>query len=103
LICNYLSNGCEKYSFWNAILKDNGSRTWGWLQNAFIRVNSSALTYTYTPEYYAVKHNSHFVPAGSVRLSTSVNTNDILAYRTPDSSIVVVMSNQDAQAKTMKL
>jgi glucosylceramidase len=103
LIYNYLSNGCEKYSFWNAILKDNGTSTWGWLQNAFIRVNSSALTYTYTPEYYAVKHNTHFVPAGSIRLSTSVKTNDILAFLTPDNSIVVVMSNQDGQAKTMKL
>lgn len=103
LICNYLRNGCEKYSFWNAILKDDGSSTWGWLQNAFIRVNSSTSTYTYTPEYYAVKHNTHFVPIGSIRLSTSVNTNDVLAYRTPDSSIVVVMSNQEAQAKTLKL
>jgi glucosylceramidase len=103
LIYTYLSNGCEKYSFWNAILKDNGTSTWGWLQNSFIRVNSSALTYTYTPEYYAVKHNTHFVPAGSIRLSTSVKTNDILAFLTPNNSIVVVMSNQDSQAKTMKL
>lgn len=103
LIYRYLSNGCEKYSFWNAILKDNGVSTWGWLQNSFIRVNSSALTYVYTPEYYAVKHNTHFVPIGSVRLSTSVNSNDMLAFRTPDNSIVVVLSNQDGQAKTLKL
>lgn len=103
LIYRYLSNGCEKYTFWNAILKDNGVSSWGWLQNSFIRVNSSTLTYTYTPEYYAIKHNTHFVPIGSVRLSTSVNTNDILAFRTPENSIVVVLSNQDSQAKTLKL
>jgi glucosylceramidase len=103
LIYRYLSNGCEKYSFWNAILKDNGVSTWGWLQNSFVRVNSSALTYTYTPEYYAIKHNTHFVPNGSVRLSASLDSNDMLAFRTPENSIVVVLSNQDGQAKTLKL
>jgi glucosylceramidase len=40
LINHYLGNGCEEYTFWNAILADNGVSGWGWKQNALIRVDS---------------------------------------------------------------
>lgn len=42
LINNYLGNGCEEYTFWNAILCDEGTSGWGWKQNALIRVDSKA-------------------------------------------------------------
>ncbi|WP_258104249.1 glycoside hydrolase family 30 beta sandwich domain-containing protein [Marinoscillum sp. MHG1-6] len=103
LINFYISNGCEEYTFWNVILKDNGASAWGWLQNALIRVNSSDLTYEYTPEYYAVKHNSHFVPSGSVRLATSTSDDPLLAYRTPDDNIIIVISNHESTPKTFKI
>ena len=54
LMNHYLGNGCEEYTFWNAILYDGGFSGWGWKQNALIHVDSKAGTATYTPEYYAV-------------------------------------------------
>ncbi|MDD4990991.1 MAG: glycoside hydrolase family 30 protein [Paludibacter sp.] len=100
LIQKYISNGCEKYTFWNAILKDAGLSTWGWAQNSFVRVNSSDLTYVYTPEYYAIMHNSHFVQSGAVRLNISAGTKKLLAFRTPQNSIVIIMANTETQDKT---
>lgn len=70
-INHYLGNGCEDYTFWNAILADNGVSGWGWKQNALVRVDSKAHSFVYTPEYYAVKHYSHFIAKGT----------DIVAYK----------------------
>ena len=52
LMNHYLGNGCNEYTFWNFILADNGESPWGWKQNALIRVDSKARTFTYTPEYF---------------------------------------------------
>lgn len=65
LINHYLGNGCEEYTFWNAILCDEGTSGWGWKQNALIRVDSKTGAATYTPEYYAVKHFSNKVVSGT--------------------------------------
>jgi glucosylceramidase len=65
LMADYLGNGCEEYTFWNAILADDGVSPWGWKQNALIRVSSKTKAVTYTPEYYATKHFSHFIGAGT--------------------------------------
>lgn len=83
LMANYLGNGCEEYTFWNAILADGGVSPWGWKQNALIRVNSKTKTATYTPEYYATKHFSHFIGAGTT----------IVAYQAgPDNKLPVLVA-----------
>jgi glucosylceramidase len=94
LIHYYISNGCEKYTYWNPILKDKGASTWGWLQNSLIHVNSSAKTYTYTSEYYAMMHNTHFVSPGSVLIDTRGGNMPMMAFRTPDNAIVVIVGNK---------
>ncbi len=106
LINQYLWSGCEKYTYWNAVLKDDGSSTWGWLQNSLIRVDSGTCTAEYTPEYYAFKHYSHFLPAGSVILggSTGIGTDAlVLAARTPDGAIVVVAGNNTSSARKVTM
>lgn len=65
LLSDNLGCGCDEYYNWNFILKDNGSSTWGWTQNALIQVDSKTRKMRYTPEYYAYKHFCHFVSPGS--------------------------------------
>ncbi|MBQ9176286.1 MAG: beta-glycosidase [Bacteroidaceae bacterium] len=65
LLHEYVGRGCDEYYIWNFILCDNGRSPWDWRQNALIQVDSKARTYRYTAEYYAVKHFTHFLPAGS--------------------------------------
>lgn len=96
LINHYLGNGCNEYCFWNFILADNGESPWGWKQNALIRVNSQARTFTYTPEYYAVKHYSHFIPKGSEVMCSKPQGNDnmpVLIVKDTDGKIVIVAGN----------
>lgn len=65
LLSDNLGNGCDEYYNWNFILADNGSSSWGWTQNGLIQVDSKTRKMRYTPEYYAYKHFSHFIPAGA--------------------------------------
>lgn len=106
LINHYLGNGCEEYTFWNAILCDDGMSPWGWKQNALIRVDSKARTLTYTPEYYAVKHYTHFVVPGSQVVAYAPAKEEktpVLVVRIPQAAYVVVAGNFNNEPKALTL
>lgn len=101
---DYLTGGCQEYTFWNAILADDGSSGWGWKQNALIRVDSKTKTATYTPEYFAVKHYTNFVSPGSKVLSikkAGTEGKPVTVFRTPQNKIVIVAGNLKATAQTL--
>lgn len=105
---HYLGNGCKDYTFWNAILTDNGVSGWGWKQNALIRVDSCKHTFTYTPEYYAVKHYTHFISTGTEILSYQGAADSklpILTVRTKEGKIAVMAGNfnDDERRVTVKV
>ncbi len=96
LINYYLGNGCEEYTFWNAMLCDEGLSGWGWRQNSLIRIDSKTRTATYTPEYYAVEHYSHYIEPGSRLLAFRPTKDDklpILIFITPENNYVIVVGN----------
>jgi len=104
LINHYLGNGCEEYTFWNAILADDGVSGWGWKQNALIRVDSKAKTATYTPEYFAVKHYTHFLTSGSKILAFKNGKEDklpIMAVTNPQGQYVVFAGNFNDESKAI--
>lgn len=96
LINHYLGNGCNEYTFWNFILKDNGESPWGWKQNALIRVNSQTREFVFTPEYYAVKHYANFIRPGARMVGYKGAGQDlkpVLVYLTTQNKYVVVAGN----------
>ena len=102
LINHYLGNGCEEYTFWNAILYDDGVSGWGWKQNALIRVNSQYRTATYTPEYYAVKHYTHYITPGSKVLAFKNNKEDktpIMVVKNPGGKYLILAGNFNDETK----
>ena len=104
LMNHYLANGCEEYTFWNAILYDEGLSGWGWKQNALIRVDSRAKTATYTPEYYAVKHYSHYVTPGSKLLSwkeSGADKKPVLVYQDTQGNYIVIAGNFQDQPQQL--
>lgn len=106
LMNHYLSNGCEEYTFWNAILADSGVSGWGWKQNALIRVDSKKGTATYTPEYYAVKHYSHFITPGSELLAykeAGDNKKPIVVYRSVQGEYIIIAGNFQDQSQELNL
>lgn len=108
LINHYLGNGCNEYNLWNFILSDEGTSTWGWKQNALIRVDSKTRTFTYTPEYFAVKHYAHYITSGSEVLAYKPEGDDkkpVLVVKTPAQKYVVIAGNfkEESQKLTVKL
>lgn len=71
LINHYMNNGANSYMYWNMVLDSTGVSTWGWKQNMMIGINKQTGRVTYNPEYYLMKHISHFVLPGAHRLKTS--------------------------------
>ncbi len=102
LINHYLANRVTTYTYWNAILKDNGISPWGWKQNALVQVNSANNQPNYTAEYYAFKHYSHLIPPGSKILATD-EANLVLSALTPDGAIVIVAGNTSTTQKTLTM
>lgn len=106
LINHYLGNGCEEYTFWNAILSDDGVSGWGWKQNALIRVNSKSKKVTYSPEYFAVKHYTHFIVPGSKLLAFRNNKDEkmpVLVATNPQGKYIILAGNFNRNSKELKV
>ena len=106
LINHYLGNGCNEYTFWNFILKDNGESPWGWKQNALIRVNSQTREFTYTPEYYAVKHYANFIRSGAKMVGykgAGKEQKPVLVYLTPEHKYIVIAGNFTDQPQELSV
>lgn len=90
---HYLNNGTNGFIYWNGALKSGGKSTWGWSQNSMLTVDNEG-SIIYNPEYYLMKHFSNFVQKNAEVVTTSgALTAQAVAFKNPDSSVVVVVSN----------
>jgi glucosylceramidase len=91
---HYFVNGANSYVYWNMVLEPKGLSTWGWEQNSMITVDPETQQMMYNPEFYVMKHFSHFVAPGAVRIETMGPwTGNAVAFENPDGSKVVVVAN----------
>lgn len=94
LICHYLKNGADSYVYWNMILPPKGKSTWGWSQNSMVTIDPESGAVTRNPEFYVIRHLSHFVEPGAVLMETKGHySGSSLAFRNPDGSIILSVSN----------
>lgn len=100
LMKHYLNNGTSVYTYWNTSLMQGGISRWGWAQNSLVVVEDDGKSFYYTPEYYIMKHASHYVKPGAKRIDA---TGDALAFINPDKSIVVIAGNQEEISKTVNI
>ncbi len=90
----YFRNGAERYTYWNMALQDGGVSTWGWEQNSLCTVNPETGELIRQPEFYLMKHLSHFVKKGAKVLSTAGHfTSNTIAFENPDGSIILVVGS----------
>lgn len=103
LMKHYFENGICTYTFWNSILDETGKSMWGWKQNSLISINSSTKEVIYNPEYYLLKHFSHFVMPGSRKVRTEGDNSAILAFINPDKSLIVITCNKDDSPREINI
>jgi glucosylceramidase len=103
LMKTYLDGGVSAYTYWNMVLADKGTSSWGWNQNALVQIDTASRKVTYTPEYYAFKHVSCFVEPGSVKVKAVGNFEKIFAFVKANGEIVIVTYNQDNADKSINI
>jgi glucosylceramidase len=94
--------GSEGWVDWNMILDQQGgpnvSNNWC---DAGVLINTSAKTFSFTPVYYCMAQFSKYVHTGAVRIGATASGNptpDVMAFKNPDSSIVVIAHNAGSTA-----
>jgi glucosylceramidase len=105
LMRRYLEGGTNAYLYWNMALRKGGRSRWGWAQNSLVTVDAATKSYVYNPEYYLLKHVSHFVRPGARRLGLQgwSGYENLLAFANPDGSVVVVTQNDMCEAMPLRL
>ncbi|RMD79291.1 MAG: glycosyl hydrolase [Lentisphaerae bacterium] len=94
LFWHYITNGVVAYTYWNMVLEPGGESTWGWKQNSLVTVDPQNGEVHWNPEFFVMKHFSHFVERGARRLAVSNNfAANSVAFRNPDGQVVVVLEN----------
>lgn len=96
-------SGASAYMYWNLALKVGGESHWGEFQNSLVTVDPVTGTFRYNPEYYLIKHVSHFVQPGARYLRTTGVLADALAFLNPDGSLVVSMRNELGSERTVNI
>ncbi|GHT10534.1 glycosyl hydrolase [Bacteroidia bacterium] len=103
LMKHYFSNGAASYMYWNISLDIHSENRWGWHQNSLISVDQENKTYRYNPEYYLMKHFSHFVKPGARRIVTEGDFGNMLAFSNPDQSIILIATNEEQTPRKLNI
>jgi len=104
LFHHYFINGVNGYLYWNAVLELEGESTWGWKQNSMITVNPKMKNFTFNPEFYVMKHFSHYVQKGAVRLETDGPfSGNAVVFKNPDDSIVIIIANPLNKLRSLQI
>jgi len=99
LIRDWIVAGVNSYNAWNMVLDTIGKSLDNWPQDALLVVDRTAKKLTRTAAYYAFLHYSSSIAVGATRVGTT-GTNDAVAFKNPDGSIVVQVYNKGTAAKT---
>lgn len=90
----YFRHGAQQYTYWNMALLEGGVSTWGWSQNSLATVNEETGKLTLQPEFYLMKHFSHFIKSGARLVETKGRwTSNALVFENPNGELVVTVLN----------
>ena len=104
LFRHYITNGVNAYIYWNMILAPSGRSTWGWTQNSMITIDPETKAVTYNPEFYVMKHFSHFIVPGARRVVLNGPwTANAVAFENPDGTLAVMIKNPLASPGAVRL
>lgn len=96
----YFRMGASSYVYWNIALEGDSSSTWGWRQNSLIHVKDGKARLT--PEFYLMKHFSHFIKRGAKYLKLKGEfSSACAAFKNPDGKTVLVAANPYTEERTI--
>ena len=103
LLSHYFNNGANSQMYWNMILNETQKSSWGWPQNSMVTINSQTGQITFNPDYYILKHFSHFIKSGAHYLNTTGNGRSQLAFINPGGDIVLLIHQKEPRGSEWKV
>ncbi len=110
---NIARNWCKSIIYWNLALDQNGGPDYYYDVNqhqdstnrGLVTINTNTNSWEYNVDYYTLGHISKFVNPGAVRIeSTSLDNNiETVAFKNPDGTKVLVLTNLIASAQNIKV
>ncbi|MCF8358209.1 MAG: hypothetical protein K9H26_05580 [Prolixibacteraceae bacterium] len=97
LMEHYFNHGANAYLYWNMVLDQTGKSRWGWKQNSMITIDSETKQVTFNPEFYLMKHFSHYIHSGSHKIKTS--DPGCLAFKTNNALVMVYFNHKSETIK----
>lgn len=94
LMWYFFRHGAERYTYWNMALLEGGISSWGWKQNSLATINKETGKLTLQPEFYLMKHFSHFIKSGARLVNTKGHwTSNSLVFENPNGQLIVTVLN----------
>ncbi|MDQ8737037.1 glycosyl hydrolase [Paenibacillus sp. LHD-38] len=101
---HYFTNGVNAYIYWNMALEPKGRSTWGWEQNAMLTIDKETRSVTQNPEYYVMKHFSHFTTRNDRRAGLMGSwAGNAIVFKKPDGTHVLVLTNPFKEQRELRL
>lgn len=101
-IVHCFANGARSYMQWNMVLGDDLQSLFEWRQNALVIIDRKTGQLSRTPEYWLMKHLSHFVQPGASLLKAD-EKEDLLVFRTQEGNVVAVACNRENNVRNLTL
>ncbi len=96
---NYVSAGCDVFTYWNMVLDETQTSTWGWRQNSLVVVDRNTGQVAYTPDYKVMRLISRNVRPGARRIESFCFLARVIAFENRDGGVVALLHN-DGNRKT---
>jgi glucosylceramidase len=100
---DYLANGVNAYNQWDIANQKNGTSNQGLKWGAPISIDTVNKTYTLTPIYYCIKHITYFVKPGAMRIKSTGNYTDHLAFVNRNGKNAVIVANKTGSSVTVAI
>lgn len=91
---SYVDAGCVAYTYWNMVLDENQTSSWGWKQNSLVVVDRRKAEWAYQPDYSVMRLLSRHVKPGARRIAAFSFLKRVMGFQNPDGSVVVLFWNE---------
>lgn len=114
MMSKVLNHGYGSFTGWNLMLDETGGPNVGpYFCGGLVTLNSQSGELSYSGQYKAFRHLSHFMEKGASVLETTLTDNNIgmfkypqkdvvmtaTAFRNPDGKLIYVLTNPDKNSK----
>jgi len=100
---DYLVNGVNSYNQWDIANMVNGVSNQGLKWGAPIQIDTVKKTYTLTPIYWQIKHITYFVKPGALRIKSTGNYANHLAFVNRNGQNAVIVANTTGSSATVAI